>query len=287
MVKSSAPIPPAIYANDLSMRYPSRRPDSQDLVVNGVSLTLAQGEVVAVVGETGSGKSTLAAAVAGAAETGDPHSPVIHGGTLRVLGYRITGISERKRDLLTLRVGYLPQDAGSLLSARLTVAENVAAPIYERDRRFNQREAGEAVATLIDSVRLPLGIMNRYPHELSRGQRQRVAIAQALILDPALLVADDPTSGIDATVRGTIIDIVRELQARRQFSALVVTTDLGEVSRITDQVLVLHRGTVVGQGQVDEVLDSPRHPYVEGLARARDLAVRPKARNALNGRTTH
>jgi peptide/nickel transport system ATP-binding protein len=273
MSKSVVPIPPAVFASDLSMRYPSRRPSADDLVVNGVSLTLEQGGVLAVVGETGSGKSTLAAAVAGEAHTGEPRSPVIHGGTLRVLGYTVKGISERKRDLLTLRVGYLPQDAGSLLSARLTVAENVAAPIYARDRRFNQTEAGVAVATLIDAVRLPLGILGRYPHELSRGQRQRVAIARALILEPALLVADDPTSGIDPTVRGAILDIIRELQAGRRFSALVVAADLGEVRRITDQVVVLHRGTVVGQGQVDAVLDDPRHPYVEGLARERDLLI--------------
>ena len=273
MSKSAVPVPPAIFASDLSMRYPSRRPASEDLVVNGVSFELPQGDIIAVLGETGAGKSTLAAAVAGAAETGEPRSPIIKGGVLRVLGYTMKGLSDRKRDLLTLRVGYLPQDAGSLLSARLTVAENVAAPIYARDRRFNQVDAGEAVATLIDSVRLPLGILNRYPHELSRGQAQRVAMAQALILEPALFVADDPTSGIDPTVRGTILDVIRELQAQRQFSALVVTTDPGEVRRVTDQVLVMHRGTVVGHGQIDQVLDSARHPYVEGLAKARDLGI--------------
>ena len=273
MSKSAVPVPPAIFASDLSMRYPSRRPASEDLVVNGVTFSLAQGDILAVVGETGSGKSTLAAAVAGAAETGEPRSPIISGGALRVLGYTMKGITDRKRDLLTLRVGYLAQDAGSRLSARLTVAENVAAPIYARDRRFNQLDAGEAVATLIDSVRLPLGILNRYPHELSRGQAQRVAMAQALILEPALFVADDPTSGIDPTVRGTILDVIRELQAQRQFSALVVTTDPGEVRRVTDHVLVMHRGTVVGHGQIDQVLDSARHPYVEGLAKARDLGI--------------
>lgn len=272
MSKQSAVIvPPAIFAHDLSMRYPSRRPDSRDFVVNGVSFTLAQGDVVAVVGETGSGKSTLAAAIAGDAERGEARSPLITGGALRVLGYTMHGLPERKRDRLTLRVGYLPQDAGSQLSMRLTVAENVAAPIFSRDRRFNQLDAGEAVATLIDSVRLPLGIMNRYPHELSRGQRQRVAIAKALILEPALLVADDPTSGIDVTVRGAILDIIRELQATRAFSAIVISTDVGEIRRITDEVIVMHRGTVVGHGRVDDVLDRASHPYVEGLARARDL----------------
>jgi peptide/nickel transport system ATP-binding protein len=262
-------LPPAVYASDLSMRYPSRRPDSSDLVVNGVSLTLEQGDTLAIVGEAGSGKSTLAAAIAGAAETGDPHSPRFNGGILRVLGYTMNGLSDRKRDKLTLRVGYIPQDAGSLLSPRLTVAENVSAPIFERDRRFNQADATDAVATIIDAVRLPLGLLARYPHELSRGQRQRVAIARALILDPALLVADDPTAGIDPTVRGTILDVIRELQSGHRFSAVVVASDLAEVRRVTDQVLVLHRGTVVGQGQVDEVLATARHPYVEGLARSR------------------
>jgi len=269
---STAFVPPAIAASDLSMRYPSRRPDSRDFVVNGVTFSLEQGETVAVVGETGSGKSTLAAAVAGMAETGEPRSPLIIGGELRVLGYRMRGISEHKRHKVTLRVGYLPQDAGSLLSARLTVAENVAAPIFARDRKFNQRDALDAVVTMIDSVRLPLGILGRYPHELSRGQSQRVAMARALILEPALFVADDPTSGIDVTVRAAILDVIRELQQRRDFSALVVTTDLAEVRRVTDQVIVMHRGAVVGQGQVDEVLDTARHPYVEGLARTRDLA---------------
>jgi peptide/nickel transport system ATP-binding protein len=276
-------IPPAVFADDLSMRYPSRRPGTGDLVVNGVTLTLEQGAILAVVGETGSGKSTLAAAIAGVAESGEPHSPLITGGVLRVLGYTMHGITDRKRDKLTLRVGYVPQDAGALLSSRLTVAETVAAPIYERDRRFDQTDANEAVATVVDSVRLPLGILGRYPHELSRGQRQRVAIARALILDPALLVADDPTAGIDPTVRGTILDVIGELQTRRQFSAVVVATDLGEARRITDRVLVMHRGTVVGQGLVDEVLDAARHPYVEGLARARDVSRRQARSRAVGG----
>jgi peptide/nickel transport system ATP-binding protein len=267
---TAAPVPPAVLASDVSMRYPSRRPDSRDLVVNGVSFSLAQGEAIAIVGATGSGKSTLATAIAGAAETGDARSPLIHGGTLRVLGYTMHGMSERKRDLFTLRVGHVAQDAGSTLSARLTVAENVAAPIFARDRKFDQRAAGDAVATIIDAVRLPLGILRKYPHEISRGQQQRVAIARALILDPAILVADDPTSGIDEIVRGAILDLLSELQSSRGFAAVIVSTDLGEVRRLTDQVIVLNRGTVIGQGRIDEVLDHPRHPYVQGLARARD-----------------
>jgi len=258
----------AVSAHDLSIRYPSRHPETSVLPVNGVDFTLHEGEILAVVGETGSGKSTLAATVAGHVGLGEAGIPVIHGGSLRVLGKEMRGISRRTLDRVRFNIGYLPQDAGSFLSPRLTVGENVAMPIFERDRRYNQTEAGKAVATLIDAVRLPLGIMNRYPHELSRGQRQRVAIAKALVLEPTVFVADDPTSGIDVMVRDAILETIRDLQKDRSFSALVVTPDLREVRFLSQRVLVMHRSVVVGHGLVDDVLDNPIHPYVEGLAEA-------------------
>jgi ABC-type glutathione transport system ATPase component len=267
-------LPPAVIADDLSIGYETRRSDSGRRAVNGVSFSIAQGEILGVIGETGSGKSTLAAAVAGLAGTGAPGAPHISGGSLTVLGQQLRGLTPRARDKLTLRIGYVPQDAGAGLSARLTVGENVAEPIYSRDRRFDQREAGAAVATLIDAVRLPLSIMNSYPHELSRGQRQRVAIAKALVLDPTLLVADDPTSGIDVTVRGPILDIIHDLQRDRSFSALIVSHTMSEVRRFSTRVAVMHRGVFVGIGPIDDVLTEPQHEYIEGLGRAiRDLKL--------------
>lgn len=266
----SSPLAPVVSARDLSVRYPARHPEDREFAVNGVSFDIAEGEILAVVGETGSGKSTLAATVAGGAGVAQWGSPLISGGALTVLGNDVRGLSKKAHDRMTLRVGFLPQDAGAGLASRLTIGENVAEPIFSRDRRFDQTFAGEAVATLIDAVRLPLGVMNRYPHELSRGQRQRVAIARALILEPVLLVADDPTSGIDVTVRAAILDIISELQTERSFSALVVTTDLSEVQRITDTVLIMHRGVVAAHGRIDDVLENPHHPYVVGLAKNRE-----------------
>jgi ABC-type glutathione transport system ATPase component len=256
-----------VCADDLSIRYPGSRPQSQRSAVDGVSFEIPEGEILAVIGESGSGKSSLARAVAGLAGTGGPN-PVISGGSLTVLGTPVRDISQRKRDRLSLKIGYVPQDAGAALDGRLTVGENVAEPIYSRDDDFDQLEAGIAVATVIDAVRLPLTIMNSYPHELSRGQRQRVAIAKALILEPSLLVADDPTAGIDVTVRGTILDIISDLHRDRAFSALIVSHTVSEVRRFGDRVAVMHRGVIVGIGGVDEVLDSPQHEYVSGLARA-------------------
>ncbi|WP_246078238.1 ATP-binding cassette domain-containing protein [Rhodoglobus vestalii] len=257
---------PTVSARDLSLRYPSRNPETRSVAVNGLSFDIAEGEVLTVVGESGSGKSTLAKAVALQAETGAYGSPLFSGGLLSVMGVELRSVSRRKRDRLSLRVGYLPQDAGTHLNGRLTIGENIAEPIFVRDRRFNQREAAEAVATLIDTVRLPLATMNRYPYELSKGQRQRVAIARSMILEPQLLVADDPTAGIDINARAAILDLIVGLQKERAFSALLVTADLAAVRRISTNVAVMHRGIVVGIGELDEVLSDPWHPYVQGLA---------------------
>ena len=257
----------AVSANDLSIRYPGSRSVSRHQAVDGVTFDILEGEILAVIGESGSGKSALARAVAGLAGTGGPN-PIISGGTLTVLGTPVRDISRGRRNRLLLGIGYVPQDAGAALDGRLTVGENVAEPIYSRDENFDQLEAGIAVATVIDAVRLPLTTMNSYPHELSRGQRQRVAIAKALILEPPLLVADDPTAGIDVTVRGTILDIIADLHRNRSFSALIVSHTVSEVRRFSDRVAVMHRGVIVGIGGVDEVLDAPQHEYVSGLARA-------------------
>lgn len=261
---------PIVSARDLSLLYPSTNPQTRSIAVNGLTFDIGPGEVLAVVGETGSGKSSLAKAVALEADLADPDSPKISGGGLEVIGTQLRGISARKRDRLGLYVGYLRQEAGDFLEPRLTIGENVAEPIFSRDRRFDQEEAGAAVATLIDAVRLPLSTMNKYPHELSKGQRQRVAIARAMILEPRVLVADDPTAGIDVTVRAAILDIIVSLQRERGFSALVVTADLSEVRRISNRVAIMHRGIIVGIGDLEEVLADPRHPYVRDLARSLD-----------------
>ena len=261
---------PAVRARDLSLLYPSSNPQTRSIAVNGLTFDIEPGEVLAVVGETGSGKSTLAKAVALQADVGDADSPQITGGSLEVIGTAVRGISARKRDRLSLYVGYLRQEAGDFLEPRLTIGENVAEPIFSRDRHFDQDEAGEAVATLIDAVRLPLSTMNKYPHELSKGQRQRVAIAKAMILEPKVLIADDPTAGIDVTVRSAILDIIVSLQRERGFSALVVTADLSEVRRVSNRVAIMHRGIFVGVGELEQVLGDPRHPYVRDLARSLD-----------------
>lgn len=256
----------AVRASDLSVRFHTSSQLVRGKAVDGVDFTLRSGELLAIVGETGSGKSTLASAVALQADIrGDRRSPVITGGSLEVLGHEVRGIRSRLRRRLEVRVGYLRQEAGQHLAPRLTVEENIIEPIYAIDRDFDRMRAGVQAATLLDSVHLPLSMLDALPHELSKGQRQRVAIARSLVLEPEVLVADDPTAGIDVTVRTQILDVIAQLQRQRSFAALVVTADLGEVRRITDRVAVMQMGRFVGIGSIAEVFDDPFHPYVRRL----------------------
>ncbi|WP_168915634.1 ATP-binding cassette domain-containing protein [Microcella flavibacter] len=256
----------AVLVDDLSARYRSGTGRGHAIALTGISLSIPVGGTLAVVGEAGSGKSTLARAVAGLTDRSREGGPQISGGGLRVLGIDVRHLRPRESDELALRVGYLPQDISHVLDPHLTAGENVAVPLYERNAKLTRRTAGGIVAEAIDAMHLTLATIPKYPHELSRGQRQRVALARALVLDPDLLVADEPTSGVDATVRSSILDHLAEVQRRRGFTAFVVSSEIGEVRRLSDRLAVLHRGTIVGMGSVDEVLAAPTHPYVERLA---------------------
>ncbi|WP_271178596.1 ATP-binding cassette domain-containing protein [Leifsonia poae] len=267
---------PAIAVSDLSVEYPAKGPSASCVALRGVSFRLEVGEVLGVLGETGSGKSTLAAILAGRglpARSSEP-GPRVSGGDATVLGHSMR--KARKRDIaeVTFHVGYLAQNASSTLEPSLTVAENVALPIFERDERYSRRTAGARAATMLDTVHLPLSVLSKYPYELSSGQRQRVALARALVLGPSVLVADEPTAGIDATVRDAVIDLLGQLKDHADFSAVIVSHDLAVLRRATTNSLVLQGGRVVGYGPIEQVLAKPEHPFVAGLA----TALKPPSR---------
>lgn len=267
-----------ITADDLSIEYRSATASSRHLAVNGVTFELRAGQVLGIIGESGSGKSTLAMAIAGLADVRpvDEGAPQICGGSLTVLGTPMRRLGTKARRLLTLRVGYLPQDAAQRLNPGLTVAENVAEPIFLRDRRFDQNEAGKSVATLIDAVHLPLSVLGIMTYELSSGQLQRVALARSLILEPELLVADEPIRGVDIMVRHDVLNVIPELQADRGFSAVVVSSDLSVVEDVAQRIAVLQDGVIIGLGTLEELVTAPEHPYLKGLARALAAGQRPR-----------
>jgi peptide/nickel transport system ATP-binding protein len=269
MVKKRADPDELVNARDVSVRYRPNGSSAGFLAVRGVTLRIGPGEIVGVVGESGAGKSTLALTIAGHAGVGasGDRRPEISGGRLSVVGHELRRAGRRRLDKVTLAVGYLAQDGAERLNPQFSVAENVAEPIFLRDRRFSVRDANTAVATLIDALRLPLGVMQKLPYELSSGQRQRVALARALILEPKLLIADEPARGVDAAVRSGVLDLLAELRVERAFSALIVSSTWADLARVATRIAVMHRGIIVGIGSVDEIFDGPHHPYLEGLVR--------------------
>lgn len=231
----------AIRATDLSIARSSR--SAGDVrVVDGVSFTLPHASVLAIMGPTGAGKSSLVTVLAGADEPG----LAVVGGEAWVEGIPVRRPGKALREL-TYLAGFLPQSAGAKLPARLTVGEVIGEPITSRDRRVNQRALSVRVATLLDELLLPLGAAAKYPYELSAGMRQRVAFARALVLDPRVLVADEPFANMDVEVRRAARDAI--LRRRdRGMSTLVVTNETAVVADLAAEVLVLRDGHPVAYG---------------------------------------
>jgi peptide/nickel transport system ATP-binding protein len=266
-----------VAASDVTIEYPSGHGHQAHRALDGVTLSIRRGELMGLVGESGSGKSTLASCVAGLTGRRLPGDdvPQIVGGSLRVLGEELRTLRPRARNRLTYEVGYLPQGAGRLLRPGHTIAENVGEPVLARDSKYDRSELGGRVAELLDAVQLPLRMMSMFPHEISSGQRQRVAIARSLILRPVLWVADEPTAGVDVTARGPVLDTILELQSEHDFSALIISHEAAVTARLTDRVAVLQGGHLVGLGRLDEVLEDPNHPYVRGLAEEYRIVTEP------------
>lgn len=215
--------------------------------VDGVSADLEFGRALVLSGPTGSGKSSLALALTGRA-----------GREARIVGgsAQVCGISARRPrragSILTFRTGYLAQDAGPGLEPDLTVGESIALPLVQRESRLDMRQVEVRVSNLLDEVRLPLGAAGKFPHELSAGMRQRVALACALVLDPRLLIADEPLAGIDIEVRHVVRDAILRRRDEWGMAALVVTNDLEFTREIGADQLVLDQGAVVASRAAGE-----------------------------------
>ena len=247
-------------AEDVAVEFTHRKaPPAHALA--GVNLTVSPGEVVAIVGESGSGKTTLARTLMGLEQP--TRGRVLHDG--QPLSYSPRGLKAFRR-----RVQMVLQDPAGALNPRHTVYESVAEGLRLHDVVRNDpdgRSEAELVATALAEagLRPPERLFLRYPHELSGGQRQRVLVAGALALRPELLIADEPVSSLDASIRGEILALLLRLRDDLGLGVLVVTHDLGLAWNVADRIAVMYLGRVVEQGSTEEVLQAPRHPYTRAL----------------------
>ncbi|MGW0868717.1 ABC transporter ATP-binding protein [Streptomyces sp. NPDC002611] len=256
---------PLLSAQGLYVTFPGRHGGPRARAVDGVDLDIRPGEIVALVGESGCGKTTLARSLLGLVQP--TAGRVTFDG--RPLDY-----SGRSLKAYRKRVQLVLQDPSGSLNPRHTVYDAVAEGLRIHGYGGDERTAvAEALSRA--GLRPPERFFLRYPHELSGGQRQRVVIAGALVLEPELLVADEPVASLDASVRGEILALLLRLRTELGLSALVVTHDLGLAWNIADRVAVMYLGRIVETGAVEQVLTAPRHPYTQAL-----LSVLPEAPGA-------
>ena len=251
----STPDSPALEARGIAVAFRGRGGGGSAWAVDGVDLALGHAEIVALVGESGCGKTTLARTVLGLEKP--TQGTVLVDGT--PLQYKAKALKAYRR-----RVQLVLQDPTGALNPRHTVYEAVAEGLRVHGLLEDERER-VAEALSLAGMRPPERFFMRYPHELSGGQRQRVVIAGALVLKPDVIVADEPVSSLDASVRGEILALLLKLRDELGLSLLVVTHDLGLAWNIADRVAVMYLGRIVEQGPTESLLSDPQHPYTKAL----------------------
>lgn len=265
---------PLVEIEDLFVRFGDKGPPR----VNGISLTVARGECLALVGESGSGKSVTARTIIGL----PGHGARVEAKSLRLSGQEVLSLSGRQwRDIRGKRVGFVMQDALGSLDPLRTVGAEVGEPLRLHSP-LSRREREEKVIDLLRSVGVPEPELRirQYPRQLSGGQRQRALIASAIACDPELLIADEPTTALDAAVQAQVVALLEKLR-RPDTGMLIVSHDLAVVARLADRIAVMQHGSIVEQGRASEILNTPRHPYTQELleaAKALHGSSRPTAR---------
>jgi peptide/nickel transport system ATP-binding protein len=235
--------------------------------VDNLSFSLSTGETLAIVGESGSGKSVTASAIMGLLNAGN----VEINGNIEVNNTKIlTSKDSQVRSIRGKDVAMVFQDPLSALNPYYTVGNQIGEAYLTHHPKASKDEIKQKVLEVMKKVGIPEveKRINSYPHEFSGGMRQRVVIAIALINDPKILIADEPTTALDVTVQAQILDLMRELQKQSNTAIILITHDLGVVAEMVDRVLVMYAGRAIEVAKVDSIFESPNHPYTKGLLSA-------------------
>jgi peptide/nickel transport system ATP-binding protein/oligopeptide transport system ATP-binding protein len=251
------PVRPLVSVRNLSVS------TSHLQLVKGVSFDVDPGERVAMVGESGSGKSVTARALMRL----DPHFSL--DGVVEMDGSNLLSLSEPEMRLRRgARIGMAFQDSLNALDPLRTIGAQVSETL--RIRGVSDAEARRRALRVLDELKVDRAAerLDAYPHEFSGGMRQRVVIAMALVGEPALLIADEPTTALDVRVQEAVLDLLHEISGRRGLALILITHDMGVVAAIADRVLVMYSGRIVEEGRVDAIFDQPSHPYTRGLLKA-------------------
>lgn len=250
-------------------------------VVEAVSFDIAAGDIVGLVGESGSGKTTVGTALLGHCRPGAQ----IRSGTVEVLGRDITKLTADEVQALRAKVvSYVPQDPTTALNPALRIGLQLRELLDVHDD-ISDDEARNRVERVLRDVKLPAdaAFLRRFPHQLSGGQQQRVCLAMAFLLEPKVVVLDEPTTGLDVTSQAHVLDSVRALCKQRGTAALYVTHDLAVVANLADSVMVMYAGELVETGSIGTVLSAPAHPYTQRLLAASPDVQEPRRLEPIAG----
>jgi len=256
----SAAAVPLLSVRELCVSYRTERRRERLQAVAGVSFDVGAGETLAIVGESGSGKSSIA--------RGLLRLTPVDGGAARLGGEDLLQASAAQLQALRRHIQLIFQDPGSSLDPRMSIGESIGEPLRVFEPQLSTQQRRSRVTAMLEQVGLAADQLTRLPHEFSGGQTQRIAIARALILHPALLICDEPLSALDVSIKSQIGNLLKELQQQLQLSLLFISHDLTAVRFASDRLLVLYLGRVMETGPTEELFARPRHPYTQALLQA-------------------
>ena len=248
---------------DLEVYYDSEQGTVK--AVDGVSFRVEDGENLGLVGESGCGKSTLAKAIIGIL----PQNGYVNGGSIRLDGEDLTDVPERRRrELRWDEISMIAQSAMNALDPVYTVREQILEAIEVHRPGMNRTDAQDRIDEMFDLVGLDRERQTEYPHQFSGGMRQRAMIAMALVLEPSLILADEPTTALDVIMQDQILKRINGIQSENDSSMVVITHDVAVVAETCDRVVVMYAGQIAEEGPAEDIFERPYHPYTLGLKSA-------------------